>query len=169
MKCALITLCVICILVIACALLVISRWSLSALPESGSMETYLATKAKHIFVRRGSREAVPPAPSNLKASIEEGEKLFGTECAACHGLDGHKATDAGRWMYPHAADLTSREVQQYSDRELFWIVKNGIRLSGMPAFEKVETQEHIWNLVHYVRILDGGKQESSASSSLHTF
>ncbi len=45
------------------------------------------------------------------------------------------------------------EVQQYSDRELFWIVKNGIRLSGMPAFGKVEFDEHIWNLAHYVRTL----------------
>jgi mono/diheme cytochrome c family protein len=56
-------------------------------------------------------------------------------------------------MYPRASDLTSLEVQQYSDRELFWIVKNGIRLSGMPAFGRVESDEHIWNLVHYVRTL----------------
>jgi len=56
-------------------------------------------------------------------------------------------------MYPRASDLTSREVQDYSDRELFWIVKNGIRLSGMPAFGKVESDEHIWNLVNYVRTL----------------
>jgi mono/diheme cytochrome c family protein len=56
-------------------------------------------------------------------------------------------------MYPRASDLTSFPVQRYSDRELFWIVKNGIRLSGMPAFGKVESDEHIWNLVHYLRTL----------------
>lgn len=153
MKCALITLSVVSALVIAGSLFAISRLSLGATPEPGSMETYLATKARHVFVRRGSREPIPPAPTNLRASIEEGDKLYGTECAACHGLDGHKPTDAGRWMYPRAADLTSREVQQYSDRELFWIVKNGIRLSGMPAFGRVETDEHILNLVNYVRTL----------------
>jgi mono/diheme cytochrome c family protein len=153
MKCALITLSVVSALVIAGALLAMSQFSLSAMPEPGHIETYLAASAKDIFVRRGGREVIPPAPSNVKASIEEGEKLFGTECAACHGLDGRKPTDAGRWMYPRAADLTSREVQQFSDRELFWIVKNGIRLSGMPAFGKVETDEHIWNLVQYVRTL----------------
>lgn len=54
----------------------------------------------------------------------------------CHGPDGHTPTDSGRWMYPRASDLTSFPVQRYSDRELFWIVKNGIRLSGMPAFGK---------------------------------
>jgi mono/diheme cytochrome c family protein len=56
-------------------------------------------------------------------------------------------------MYPRAADLTSRDSQFYSDRELFWIVKNGIRLSGMPAFGKVESDGHIWDLVLYVRSL----------------
>lgn len=153
MKCVLITLSVVTTLVIAGAFFAISQISLSALPEPGNMETYLATRARHILVRRGSREALPPAPSNLAASIEEGDKLYGTECGDCHGLDGHKPTDAGRWMYPRAADLISPEAQQYSDRELFWIVKNGIRLSGMPAFGRVETDEHIWNLVNYARTL----------------
>jgi len=56
-------------------------------------------------------------------------------------------------MYPRAADLTSADAQSYSDRELFWIIKNGVRLSGMPAFEKVESDEHIWDLVFFVRAL----------------
>jgi len=130
-----------------------TQFPLTALPEPGRLETMLATKAKHFLVRRSSRESIPEPPGNLPASIEEGDKLFGTECAACHGLDGRKLTDAGRWMYPRAANLTSPVVQRYTDRELFWIVKNGIRLSGMPAFGNVESDEHIWNLVHYVRTL----------------
>ena len=153
MKYALLTLSVIFALVVAGTLLAISQFSLSAIPEPGNMETYLAATARHALVRRSSREAIPQAPSNLRASIEKGDKLFGTECAACHGLDGHNPTDAGRWMYPRAADLTSRDMQLYSDRELFWIVRNGIRLSGMPAFGKVETDEHIWNLAQFVRTL----------------
>jgi len=59
-------------------------------------------------------------------------------------------------MYPRAADLTGPEVQGYSDRELLWIIKNGIRLSGMPAFGRVESDEYFWNLVHYMRTLRGG-------------
>ena len=152
MKCFLITLSVLIGLMIA-ATFAVSQFSVSATPEPGKLETYLATNAIHALIHRSSREPIPAAPSNLKASTEEGDKLFGTECAACHGLDGHKPTDAGRWMYPRAADLTSREVQRYSDRELFWIVKNGVRLSGMPAFGNVEPDEHIWNLVEYVRTL----------------
>jgi hypothetical protein len=42
----------------------------------------------------------------------------------------------GQWMYPRASDLTSKQVQSYSDRELFWIIQNEIRFTGMPAFAK---------------------------------
>jgi mono/diheme cytochrome c family protein len=60
-------------------------------------------------------------------------------------------------MYPRATDLTSKEVQRYSDQELFWIIKNGIRFTGMPAFGKVETADNIWGLVNYVRTLPSTK------------
>jgi mono/diheme cytochrome c family protein len=126
---------------------------LDALQEPGHLETVFTTQAKHLLVRWNSRDGIAPAPTDLQASVDEGDKLYGIECAMCHGPDGHTPTDSGRWMYPRASDLTSPAVQQYSDRELFWIVKNGIRLSGMPAFGRVESDEHIWNLVHYVRTL----------------
>jgi mono/diheme cytochrome c family protein len=130
-----------------------SQFSLSALPEPGRTETLLATKAKRLLIHRASQSSFPAEPADRPSSIQEGDKLFGTECSECHGYTGRKPTDAGRWMYPRAADLGSSEVQRYSDHELFWIVKNGIRLSGMPAFGRVESDEHIWNLVHYVRTL----------------
>jgi mono/diheme cytochrome c family protein len=135
---------------------------LDALRKPGHVETVFATQIKHLLVRWSSREGIPLAPTNLQASIEEGDKLYGIECGMCHGPDGHTATDTGRWMYPRASDLTSPAVQQYSDRELFWIVKSGIRLTGMPAFGRVESDEHIWNLAHYVRTLRGSAPGGTA-------
>jgi mono/diheme cytochrome c family protein len=131
----------------------VTQFTLSALPEPGPIEIALATRVKHYLVHRSSRESIPPTPAAQETSTKEGERLFGTECGACHGNSGHNPTDAGRWMYPRAADLTSRESQSYSDEEVFWIIKNGIRLSGMPAFGKVESDEHIWDLVFFVRTL----------------
>jgi mono/diheme cytochrome c family protein len=126
---------------------------LDAIQQPSFVETVFATQAKHLLIGWKSRKGIPPAPSNLQASVEQGDKLYAADCTMCHGSDGHTPTDNGRWMYPRASDLTSRDVQAYSDRELFWIVKNGIRFSGMPAFGKVEPDDHIWNLVHYVRTL----------------
>jgi len=141
------------LLVLAAGVTIASQFSLTALPEPGRTETLLATRAKRFLIHRAARSPLPAEPPDRRSSVEEGDKLFGTECSECHGLSGRKPTDAGRWMYPRAADLGLPEVQRYSDRELFWIVKNGIRLSGMPAFGRVESDEHIWNLVHYVRTL----------------
>ena len=147
------------VLVLVIAVAAASQFTLSALPEPGRLETSLATKAKHFLVHRSSREGISPAPTDRQTSLKEGERLFGTECGACHGLSGHNPTDAGRWMYPRAADLTPRDVQSYSDREVFWIIKNGIRLSGMPAFGKVESDEHIWDLVFYMHTLQESAPE----------
>ena len=147
------------VIVIATALAAVAViWGLTqvrldAIQEPSYLETLFANQAKHVLIRWKSRKGIPAAPGNLQASIEEGDKLYATDCTMCHGSDGRSPTDNGRWMYPRASDLTSHDVQTYSDRELFWIVKNGIRLSGMPAFGKVESDEHIWNLVHYVRTL----------------
>jgi len=154
-------------LALAGALLIVglTQIKLDALQEPDHLETVLAMGAKHFLVRWNSREGIPAAPKNLQTSVEEGDKLYATDCSMCHGSDGHTATDAGRWMYPRASDLTSPSVQHYSDRELFWIVKNGIRLSGMPAFGKVESNEHIWNLVHYVRTLGGNAHAESEGTA----
>jgi mono/diheme cytochrome c family protein len=130
------------------------RFSPSALPEPGHAETFVATTALHILIWRESRRKVTPSPpADRQASVDEGDKLYGVECADCHGQDGHSPTDQGRWMYPRSANLVSSQVQRYSDAELFWILKNGIRLSGMPAFARVETDDHIWSLVEYLRTL----------------
>ena len=148
------------VVLVAAIVAATSLFTLSALPEPGRTETFLASRAKHYLVRRSSREGIATMPVNRQANTKEGERLFGTECGACHGNSGHNPTDAGRWMYPRAADLTSPESQSYSDQEVFWIIKNGIRLSGMPAFGKVEPDEHIWDLVLYVRALPKAQPQS---------
>lgn len=148
--------------VVACALLAgwlgFSSFNLSALPEPGRNETRMATKAKHLLVARAARGGTPPRPVDRAASAAQGDKLFSIRCSLCHGEDGRSQTPFGQRMYPRAADLRSNEVQSYSDPELFWVIKNGIRLSGMPGFANTENDEHIWNMVDYVRTLSAAKK-----------
>lgn len=131
----------------------LTQASLSALDEPGRAETYLARRAKRFLVGRSAREGVRPAPPNDAASLAAGRMLFGARCASCHGYDGRTPTDIGRAMYPRVLDLGSSEVQAWSDAELFWIIKNGIRLSGMPGFGKIHSDVETWHLVHYLRTL----------------
>ena len=130
---------------------------LTALQEPGPLETRITNRAKHFAIRRASSQGIPPRPVDIKASREAGATHYGLDCGTCHGVDGRAQTPSGRWMYPRATDLTSEEVQSYSDQELFWIIKNGIRYTGMPAFGKMETADNIWGLVNYVRTLSNTK------------
>src|ERR1700730_6580656 len=99
------------------------HFSLTALPEPGPLENHIANQAKHLAIRRASRQGIPPRPVDTNASVETGGTRYGLDCGICHGADGSAQTPAGRWMYPRAADLTSERVQSYSDQELFWIIK----------------------------------------------
>ena len=137
-------------------LIALIRLSLSALPEPGRLETRFSDLAKRFFIQRASRHGVPPRPLDTKASVAAGLTDYGLDCSMCHDNDGQAQNPPGRWMYPRAADLTSNRVQSYSDEELFWIIQNGIRLTGMPAFGRAESADHIWDLVNYVRTLPGG-------------
>jgi mono/diheme cytochrome c family protein len=148
------------VLILVLAFIVASQINLSALPEPGSFETRMATASKRWIIARAARKSVPPEPNGTAADQANGDMLYGMDCDSCHGKDGRHPTSTGQWMYPRVLDLGSPEVQGWSDAELFWIVKNGVRFSGMPAFGKVQNDKEIWDLVRYVRSL-GGKAATS--------
>lgn len=153
------------IVALATLLIVIAlmRFNLAALPEPGRFETSASNLAKSFLIERASHQGIPTRPTDTKASVARGGSHYGLDCSVCHSDDGHGQTPVGQWMYPRAADLTSKRVQNYSDQELFWIIQNGIRLTGMPAFGQVESPDHIWDLVNYVRTLPRKSQNQSAS------
>lgn len=141
------------IVVVLCAGLVASRMNISALATPGRIETRLATIAKHQIVARQAAKVLVAEPAPSETSANTGQVLFSIECASCHGKDGRSPTHIGQSMYPRVPDLGSAEIQSWSDSQLFWIIENGIRLSGMPGFRKFNTDEQLWHLVHYIRRL----------------
>ena len=69
----------------------------------------------------------------------------------CHGRDAKGHTEMGANMYPKVPDLTSTEVQRRSDGALFYIIQNGIRWTGMPAWKNEHSPEDTWKLVAFIR------------------
>jgi len=130
-------------------------WSfdLSAIPDPGRFETSVANGAKNLLVHREARTSSLKEPPITQNDLDNAQNVFGSECAACHGNDGRTPTEMGLGLYPRAPDLGSEEVQHWSDPEMFWIIRNGIRLTGMPAFGKQLTDQETWSLVHYLRTL----------------
>jgi mono/diheme cytochrome c family protein len=80
---------------------------------------------------------------------------FADHCASCHGNDGRGRTELGQGLYPRAPDMTVADTQSLSDGELFAIIENGVRLTGMPAWGQPgpEDDRETWELVHLIRRL----------------
>jgi cytochrome c553 len=84
-----------------------------------------------------------------------GREMYTLMCAQCHGrLDG-RAGVLGQSFYPPAPQLLDHPTS-YTDQELFWVVKHGIRNTGMPSWGNRLSDQDIWNVVAFVRSLSDG-------------
>jgi mono/diheme cytochrome c family protein len=126
---------------------------LSARATPTAMESMLARNARHLAISSGARnEHNPIAPSDQ--ILREARAHFADHCATCHGNEGNGETMYGKGLYPKPPDLRLPETQGLSDGELFWIIENGIRFTGMPAFGGGHgSQDDSWKLVLFIRHL----------------
>jgi mono/diheme cytochrome c family protein len=117
-----------------------------------SAEKSVVSEIKHEMTI-GGKGVQNPIPYTTEAANEGGEH-FRHHCQICHGLDG-QATGVpfANRMAPPVADLSSKDVQDYTDGQLKWIIENGIGPSGMPGWKGILSDEEMWNMVHYIRHL----------------
>lgn len=124
----------------------------SAAKKPGRWEARLANMMKDIAIPLQAQSMKDPLPASAQV-VQQGSNDYQMACALCHGPDGRAETTLGRAMYPPAMDLTSPHVQHWSDGDLFWIIQNGIRLTGMPAWKGIITDNDIWQIVRFVQAL----------------
>ena len=119
-------------------------------PHSRAGEFLLRT----IQARSVERRATSVAPHTIPAEAvpPRGAAAYHAMCATCHGAPGVARSEIGSGMNPRPPDL-SQIAPRWSDRELFWIVKHGIRLAGMPAFGPTHHDDELWDIVALVRAL----------------
>lgn len=111
------------------------RWMLTTLQENS--------------VRRYAR-GVEARPLDDPALVREGLLRYQEHCLPCHGAPGVERGEFGRGLNP-APPRLALEVADWSDAELFWITRNGIKMTGMPSFSTALDEDAIWAVVAYMR------------------
>jgi len=136
------------------------QYGVSARDQPTAIEAFVARQVRHLAVPRSARQAQNPIPAT-PAVLAEARAHFADHCALCHGNDGSGQTEIGKNLYPKAPDMRQSETQSLSDGELFYIIHNGIRLTGMPAWGDgvPERDQASWTLVHFIRHLPKISQE----------
>ena len=126
----------------------------SARAEPGSLEALTARTIRNAAIRFRVRTVTNPVPVS-QVVISEGMEHFADHCASCHGNDGSGDTEMGRGLYPRAPDMRLAATQNLSDAELFYIIENGVRFTGMPGWATgtKEGETASWHLVHFIRQL----------------
>lgn len=130
----------------------IRQHGFSALEKPSRFEEFLARHARKIATPSGARELKNPYPAT-RENLASAREHFAEHCASCHGFDGRGHTVIGRNLYPKAPDMTDPQTQELSDGELYYIIHNGVRFTGMPAWGREDSPEEIWNLVTFIRHL----------------
>jgi mono/diheme cytochrome c family protein len=126
----------------------------SAKEQPGAVEEFLATRVRNMAIQRRARSLTNPVDYSGEV-IAEGRAHFADHCATCHANDGSGNTEMGRGMWPKVPDMRLAKTQNLSDGELFWIIENGVRFTGMPGWSTgtKEGETATWHLVHFVRRL----------------
>lgn len=126
----------------------------SAQPEPGPVETFGALAIRNFAIARKTSGLSNPVERSPEV-IASGREHFADHCATCHANNGNGDTAIGRGQYPRAPDLRLARTQDLSDAQLFYIIENGVRFTGMPAWGTGEAhgESASWVLVHFIRHL----------------
>jgi mono/diheme cytochrome c family protein len=138
----------------AAAAYYVQQHGMSARGEPGAIETAVALRLRHLSIpaaERNKRNPVPATAENVRAGMAH----FADHCAVCHNNNGVGDTDFGRGLYPKPPNMRENRTQSLSDGEIFSIIENGIRFTGMPAFgdDPTHGDEDTWKLVLFIRHL----------------
>ncbi len=124
-------------------------------PPVASADPAFPMEAQIVHVPLGARIAremkTPPFAAD-EAGLEAGANIYMTQCSSCHGVPGHDVAYA-QWMYPRAPQLWKKHrkgnvvgVSDDEPGETYWKVANGVRLTGMPAYQHILSETEMWQV-----------------------
>jgi mono/diheme cytochrome c family protein len=141
------------IALIAAAAASLLHGGLSSRVNPSPLEIVMAREVRHMAIPKSAgklQNPVADTPENLR----DARLHFADHCAVCHANDGSCDTPFGRNLYPKPPDLRRQQTQKLADGEIFWIIENGVRFTGMPAFGGAHgSEQDSWKLVCFIRHL----------------
>jgi mono/diheme cytochrome c family protein len=129
------------------------RINVGALQEPSALTRWVLSSAMDNSVEYHSKDIEVPGLEN-ESMIREGAKHYIEMCVGCHGAPGTEDSEMARGLEPGAPHLYSTGYSKdFEPAEAFWIIKNGIMMTSMPAWGKTHSDEKIWDMVAFLKKL----------------
>ena len=134
---------------------------MSAVGEPDPLESTVGPWMLHASRQHRATDERNPFSDDVAAATA-GLEHYRANCLPCHGAPEVKAAEFAAGFHPSAPHLTIPRIQALTDGELFWTVKNGVKMTGMPGFASNHTDEEVWHIVAAVRALGHLSAEQTA-------
>lgn len=139
-------------LLILSLIFIYSGWyNVSAYEQENGIMKWVLNTTKDRSIEYHSKEITVPDLNDL-SMLKEGFEHYNEMCVGCHGSPGLEETEVSVGLNPPAPYLV-KVAKEIGPKELFWITKNGIKMTGMPAWGKTHSDEKIWAIVAFVKKL----------------
>src|SRR5579862_8453577 len=141
--------------IVAAGVWVTGARGFSARERPSALERWVARRVRSMAAPTGAKERANPVPDSPQV-LAEARAHWADHCAGCHANNGSGDTEMGKRMYPPAPDMRQIETQQLTDGELFFIIQNGVRMTGMPGWggsNHAHDEQDSWKLVAFIRHL----------------
>lgn len=136
----------------ACLLLVYSgAYNISTANHDNGVINWALDNGMTRSVARHAKGIKAPQLS-AAGMIEAGFKDYEEMCVSCHGAPGVERDEIGKGLWPNAPNL-AKTVSDWTPAELFWITKNGIKFSAMPAWGPTHSDDELWGMVAFLKKL----------------
>ncbi len=127
-------------------------YNISAMVPHNGLTLALINAVKDNSIEHHSKDIKVPNNLNDTTLVKIGFAHYREMCQTCHGAPGIERSEIGKGLYPHPPNL-AHSAKEMPAKQLFWITKNGIKLTGMPAFGKTHSDEKIWDIVAFMEKL----------------
>ncbi len=129
-------------------------------PDPGWMDWVLGTTSDNSVDHHA--EGIPVSPTFNAPDLSVGYDHYSEMCVMCHGAPGVERGEQGQGLNPEPP-LLYESVADMSPSEVFWVIKNGIKMTGMPAFGPTHDDQKIWNIAAFVKRLPDTTAEQYAA------
>lgn len=136
-------------------------YNVSAMVPHNGLTVWVINTVKDNSIEHHSENIKIPS-LNDSSMVQTGFEHYNEMCVGCHGAPGIKRDEGGHGLYPHPPNL-AHSAKEMPASQLFWITKNGIKFTGMPAFGKTHSDKKIWDIVAFLEKLPGMTPEQYAA------
>ena len=133
----------------------LERYDVSATkPHPEIMNKFFHSIAER-SIQRNSKKLENPYDVNDKRMYAKGFVEYDAMCVHCHGAPGVEPAPTGKGLFPPPPKFPEEALYEYSLKDIFWVTKNGVKMTGMPAYGPTHDDETIWAIAIF---LDGARE-----------